>query len=177
MWVLPGWAFHSTMSTMALSTAQRRSHVVDKNLWRNCLSVYNSTIKCRPSQSCFTCGMRHHSILHLHRPRVDRNLSLQTSTPSHIQYLFQFVLNHLHVHTLPHRLFRNRHELQLCISHQKSVLADYPGPLKNSPNDFCGNYHLAIWPLLLASFPLHHLHNLLKYRNRLSNAYCLDAAW
>ncbi|XP_045477037.1 uncharacterized protein LOC123682468 [Harmonia axyridis] len=49
----------------AMNVNQRRAFVTEGRLCRNCMSSFHATAKCSSSQSCHTCGGRHHTILHL----------------------------------------------------------------------------------------------------------------
>ncbi|XP_044749681.1 uncharacterized protein LOC123310277 [Coccinella septempunctata] len=49
----------------AMNIHQRRAFVTERQLCRNCMSVFHGTVACSSDQCCHTCGRRHHTILHL----------------------------------------------------------------------------------------------------------------
>lgn len=49
---------------LALSSADRRSTIAKLQYCANCLAYNHTEAKCRSSHTCFTCGERHHSLLH-----------------------------------------------------------------------------------------------------------------
>ena len=63
-----GHTIRQCPSFKALTARQRRQFAVTSGICRNCMSAYHRTSDCRSSQSCYSCGRRHHTILH---PRGD----------------------------------------------------------------------------------------------------------
>lgn len=50
---------------LALRPAERKSTVIKLKYCVNCLSFDHQDQKCKSSHTCFTCGERHHSLLHI----------------------------------------------------------------------------------------------------------------
>lgn len=69
---------------LALSAAERRDTVVKLKHCVNCLSYSHQEAKCTSSHTCFTCGERHHSLLHVGRAEASSHVAahaLSTAVP------------------------------------------------------------------------------------------------
>lgn len=89
-------AFHSTTSTcrvcngpnhplptcpkfLAMQPNQRLDHISQVKLCRNCFAFSHNTSSCKSSGKCYTCGERHHTLLHL----TASAQSISAPSPSH----------------------------------------------------------------------------------------------
>lgn len=72
---------------LAMSAAERRTTIDRIQHCSNCLAFNHTETKCRSSHTCFTCGERHHSLLHANSSSAIQRTSahavaMGTSIPS-----------------------------------------------------------------------------------------------
>lgn len=67
-----------------MTSAERKSKCEKLNLCFNCLAFNHRLTACQSSRNCFTCGGRHHTLLHLPEPMETASPEASTSSSSSI---------------------------------------------------------------------------------------------
>lgn len=79
-----GHSIYRCPTFQSLNSRARLDLVKNKKMCTNCLRNNHVIDKCISKVTCSTCGLRHHSLLHIESPRVNSSDITQASTSAHI---------------------------------------------------------------------------------------------